>query len=189
MPKYLLIDNGSIHTEALARLLPETPRIIGFGNLDSIDASVFDAVILSGGSQMPVMGNEQSFVTEISLIRNTAVPLIGICLGAELIGHAFGGKLRDLGEKRKGLIQIISTDEDSLLLENGRLFDVYEAHRWTIDRLPNEFRTLAQSDHGPEIIKHISRPIWGLQFHPEHLSESTLGDEIFLRILARSLLN
>ncbi len=189
MPKYLLIDNGSIHTEALARLLPETPRVIGFGDLDSVDASTFDTIILSGGSQMPVMGNEQSFETELSLIRNAAVPIIGICLGAELISHAFDGKLRDLGEKRKGLIQIISTDEDGLLLENGRRFDVYEAHRWTIDLLPSEFHTLARSDHGPEIIRHISRPIWGLQFHPEHLTESTLGDEIFLRILTHSLPN
>lgn len=187
MLKFLLVDNGSRHIAAITRLLPTIPEVVSFAGLNSIDPSTYDGIILSGSSKLPVLCNETLFETELSLIRDTTAPLIGICLGAELIACAFDGTLRDLGEKRTGLIDIVSTDEQALLLEKGRQFSVYEAHRWTIDTLPNEFHILATSSHGPEIIKHHSRPLWGLQFHPEHLTESTVGDKIFLRILTHSL--
>lgn len=186
MEKFLLIDNGSTLTESLARLLPTRPVIIRFGDIQPASAVGYDCVILSGSSQLPILGNESAFESEVTLIRNATIPVIGICLGAELIGHAFGATLRNLGEKRKGLIDITSTDEEGLLFEPGRRFSVYEAHRWALGVVPESFMVLAESDHGPEIIKHVSRPIWGLQFHPEHLTESTLGDEIFLRILNHS---
>lgn len=187
MEKFLLIDNGSTLTESLAQLLPMRPTTVRFGDIRPASAAGNDCVILSGSSRLPVVGNESAFESEITLIRESAVPIIGICLGAELIGHAFGGMLRDLGEKRKGLVDITSTDEEKVLLENGRHFSVYEAHQWALETVPENFKILAESDHGPEIIKHVSRPIWGLQFHPEHLTESTLGDEIFMRILNHSL--
>lgn len=187
MEKFLLIDNGSTLTKSLARLLPTRPDILRFGDIRPTSAAGYDCVILSGSSQLPVVGNESVFESEIALVRSIDVPIIGICLGAELIGHAFGGTLRNLGEKRKGLIDITSTDEGGLLLEFGRRFSVYEAHRWTLETAPENFRMLAESDHGPEIIQHVSRPIWGLQFHPEHLTESSLGDEIFMRILNHSV--
>jgi GMP synthase-like glutamine amidotransferase len=188
MEKFLLIDNGSVLTESLTRLLPTRPTIVRFGDIQSTSAVGYDCVILSGSSVLPITGNESAFESEASLIRNSDVPIIGICLGAELIGHAFGATLRNLGEKRKGLIDITSTDKEGLLLEPGRRFSVYEAHRWTLGTVPENFRVLAESDHGPEIIKHVSRPVWGLQFHPEHLTDETFGDEIFSRIINRSLL-
>ena len=187
MGKFLLIDNGSVLTESLARLLPTQPTIVRFGDIQSASTIGYDCVLLSGSSQFPVVGNESRFASELDLIRTSSLPIIGICLGAELIGHAFGGTLRNLGEKRKGLIDITSTDKEGLLLEFGRRFSVYEAHRWALADLPESLRMLAESDHGPEIIRHVSRPIWGLQFHPEHLAESTLGDEIFMRILNHSV--
>ena len=187
MLKFLLIDNGSIHTTALARLLPEAPEIIRFNSITQIDASQYDCIILSGSSELPLLGNEAAFEAELLVIKNTCLPIIGICFGTELIAHAFGGTLIDLGEKRKGVVDIVSTDNSGLLLEAERHFSVYEAHRFGIKVVPKELIVLAESTHGPEIIKHFSRPIWGLQFHPEHLSESTLGDEIFARILSHSL--
>lgn len=187
MPRFLLIDNGSRHTVALAKLLPEFPEIVRFDRLGSFDIAPYDCILLSGSSELPLFGNEALFETELSLIRDSSLPIIGICLGAELIAHAFGGTLVDLGEKRKGLVEITATGESVFLLETGRVFSVYEAHRFAIETLPEGFFAIAQSDHGPEIIKHRSRPIWGLQFHPEHLAEATLGDEMFARILAHSL--
>ena len=187
MPKFLVIDNGSIHTDAIARLLPEIPTIARFDDIRTIMTNEYDCIILSGSSHLPVLGNENLFAHELQLIRESAQLIIGICLGAELIDHAFGGELIDLGAKRKGLIKIIATDPTQILLEHGRVFDVYEAHRFAIKTVPDQFAVLAVSDHGPEIIKHVSRPIWGLQFHPEHLTDITLGDEIFTRIVSRSL--
>ncbi len=187
MAKFLLIDNGSLHTMELAKLLPTTPTILRFGDIKTHDFVGYDCIILSGSSQLPVIGNEDIFKRELALIHDAHTPIIGVCLGAELIGHAFGAVLHDLGERRKGLIDIISTDANEVLLEAGRHFSVYDAHRWALKTIPNDFEVLAQSDHGPEIIKHTARHLWGLQFHPEHLTDSTLGDEIFSRILIHSI--
>ncbi|MFA9262026.1 MAG: type 1 glutamine amidotransferase [Undibacterium sp.] len=188
MPKFLVIDNGSIHTAALVRLLPNTPTIVGFDEVDSGISHEYDCIILSGSSRFPVIGNENLFSRELQLIQESEKPIIGICLGAELIIHAFGGVLTDLGEKQKGIIRITATDPKHILLEDGRNFDVYEAHRFATKEVPDQFTILAKSDHGPEIIKHRIRPIWGLQFHPEHLTDETIGDEIFSRIVYRSFL-
>ncbi|MGB3073035.1 MAG: gamma-glutamyl-gamma-aminobutyrate hydrolase family protein [Candidatus Moraniibacteriota bacterium] len=189
MPKFLLVDNGSVRIEELDRLLPETPTTVDVEGFKALDTRSFDLVLLSGSSTLPVLGNEALFSDELQFIREAHIPIIGICLGAELIGHAFSGTLHDLGEKRKGMVDIVSTDTDGLLLELGRHFSVYEAHRFALASVPSEFLVLAKSDHGPEILKHATLPIWGLQFHPEHLTDETVGDEIFSRIINRSLLS
>jgi para-aminobenzoate synthetase len=182
----LLVDNGSIHTEKLAQLIGPETEIIAWDTLGTIDTSTFNAIVLSGSQHTPVSGNEHLFRAESDLIKSSLATIVGICFGCELIGSVFGGRLHDLGIKRRGMLDIISTDTDGLLFEEGRRFRVYEAHRWAIASVPKDFSVLARSDHGPEIIRHRHRPIWGLQFHPEHLTENTLGDEIFRRILSGS---
>ena len=187
MTRFLLVDNGSIHTEKLRRLLPNHSDVVSFGDLQPNNVIGYDCIILSGSSRLPVVGNEKMFEAEIDIIKESIVPIIGVCLGAELIGRAFGGTLHDLGEKRKGLLEITSTDERGILLERGRTFKVYAAHRWALSTAPKDFETIATSDHGPELIKHVDRAIWGIQFHPEHMTDSSLGDEILLRIITHSI--
>ncbi len=179
----LLIDNGSIRIEELKRLLGPAVTTILPAELPQIRERDFTLIVLSGSSQFPVIGNADRYAAEIELIRSATTPIIGICLGCELIVTALGGTLRDLGEKRTGLTTIRPVPNPDAMFDPGYSFQVYEAHRWAVDRLPPGFSVIATSEHGPEIIRHRERPLVGIQFHPEHLTDTTMGDELFGALL------
>ena len=60
---------------------------------------------------------------------------------------------------------------------------VYGAHNWKIDKVPENFIVLAESDNCIQIIKHKNREIYGFQFHPEMFIDETCGNEIFENLL------
>src|SRR5574343_356058 len=179
----LLVDNGSVRIEELKRLLGAAVTTIPYSELPHVPVRDYGLIVLSGSSQYPVLGNEDRFAAEIELIRSTATPIIGICLGCELIVAALGGTLRDLGTKRSGVITIRPTSDSDTFLDSGYSFSVYEAHRWAVDQLPVGVSVIAASDHGPEILRHRERPLIGIRGHPEHLAKTTRGDELFGALL------
>ncbi len=180
----LLIDNGTIHLAELKRLLHghtiKTQKFDQPTLADNLEG--IDLIILSGGSQLPVMGNESKYKQEIELIKNCPLPILGICLGFELIGFVFGAELKDMKNKEKGIIDI-QTMPTANLFKNLPNFSVFESHRWVINKLPHDLIELARSKDGIEVIKHRTRPLYGFQFHPEMLTEKTCGDEIFFNLL------
>ncbi len=180
--KILLVDNGTTLLEKLKALLPGEEVVHHFDALTPHEADEFDLVVLSGGSVYPVKGNEAKFATELELIRARTKALVGICLGCELLVEAFGGELKELPERDKG-IKEIEILESSLFPKST--LKVYENHRWGIATLPPNFLTLAQSPQGPEIIKHPTLPMYGLQFHPENFVEETDGDDLFINLLSK----
>ncbi|MDO8566065.1 MAG: gamma-glutamyl-gamma-aminobutyrate hydrolase family protein [Candidatus Moranbacteria bacterium] len=180
----LLIDNQTKHLEKICRLLPDTPTVVPWNKLSATDALGRDLIILSGGTNVPsVTEYEEFFLIQKSIILGSEKPIIGICLGAQIIANAFDAELEFLGKKRQGIITVLPTETGTRILSIHSPFQVYEGHSWAIKKLPESFDVLAESEDGKEIFKHSSRPLWGLQFHPEHLIDQTSGDEIFLRIL------
>lgn len=180
-----LIENGTSEPFKLLEILKEheVSVITLEDSLKALDHD-FDLIILSGSSRFPIAYNLDILAPEIRLVRESSVPLLGICFGCELIAVAFGGTLRDLGEKQKGISTITVTDSKELFC-GIETFEVYEGHRWAIDQLPETFKTLALSSFGPEIVKHRTRPIYGFQFHPEKMLRETDGDELFGWFLAQ----
>ncbi len=180
--KVLLIDNGTSLLDKLQELIPGIEIIKKWNNILDSDLNYFDLVILSGSSNSSVVWQHEDFKDEINLIRSSKVPLIGICFGSELIAYSFGGSLRELTTRHKGIRSINIVDDFGF---HKPVISVYENHRWIIDKMPQEFSVLAKSDDGPEAIKHINLPIYGLQFHPENFVDITEGDEFFLGILSK----
>ncbi len=185
--RILLIDNGTTLLEKLRMLIPGEEVVRSPENISTEDIVGFDLIILSGSKDFTVMYDGEHFKKEIELIQNTQIPVIGICLGCELIATAFGGTVRRLDERHSGIREITSIKDDAILgLRNSEsLLKVYEGHRWIIDKMPQDFNILANSSDGPEIIQHNTRPIWGFQFHPENFVDQTTGDEIFLRLFSK----
>lgn len=178
--RVLLINNGTTLLKKLEELIPGEKIIHTFQDFPT-DTSNFDLAVLSGGSQFQLVGNEDKFTKEIDFIKNTGIPVIGICLGFQILASTFGATLRRLPENRKGIYEIEIIDED---LGKGEI-KVYKNHKWVIHNLPDVFEILAISEDVPEIIKHKTKPIYGLQFHPENLIDQTDGDELFLKLLGR----
>lgn len=183
--KILLVDNGTIRLDQLYSLLSRHEIItINPTRVGAADMSSIDLVVLSGGSKFPIVGNESVYDNEINLIRNIDMPIIGICLGFELIAYSFGAELIEMPAREKGLLEILTFDEDGIF-DNLPNFKVYESHRWVVRNLPGELSSLAVSKDGIEVTKHKTKPIFGFQFHPEMLVDQACGDEIFFNAVRR----
>ncbi len=184
MVRILLIDNGTNLLNELKELIPGSEVTVAYDELGGYDVASFDRIVLSGSSIASVVWDKDAFLDEVSVIRRAHVPVIGLCFGCELIAHAFGATLRKMEYAHKGIRSIQFSDER---LTTRKSLDVYEHHRWIIDHLPESFEVLAYSDDGPEAIKHKSRPLYGLQFHPERCGEDTETRAIFMRLLLSPL--
>ncbi len=180
-----LVNNGTKKPEKLLQLLRDhTVTVFDTSNALDITEDDFDLIVLSGSSRFPIDKNEWLLLPEIDLIKSSKLPIIGICYGCELIVRAFGGSLIDHGEesKERDLVRVDVVDDDPIF--SGRKdFDAYDAHRWVIASLSQEFKVLARSVHGPEIIRHSIKPLFGFQFHPEKMADQSFGDDVFFALL------
>ncbi|MCX6735898.1 MAG: gamma-glutamyl-gamma-aminobutyrate hydrolase family protein [Candidatus Parcubacteria bacterium] len=181
--KFLLIDNGTSYLSQLKNLLSGYSfQVIKYFELSSINIDDFDVIILSGGHRLPIEGNEGLFCEEITLVKNSKQPIFGICFGFEIIAHAFGAKLERMQNKEHNIIDIKINEPDSIFLDILN-FQVFENHRWVVREVPENLMVLAVSKDGIEAIKHKTKPIYAVQFHPEMFVEKTCGDEIFCNFL------
>ncbi len=180
----IITDNGTLRLEELTKLLKGNEyQIVNVDKLDTIDTQSFDLAVLSGSSKFPIFGNESLYKNEVDLIKTSDMPIIGICLGFELICYAYGAKLEAMDYKKREIVEI-QTTQPSQIFDNLPNFRVYKAHRWVIKDLPAELVELARSNDGVEVVKHKKREIYGFQFHPEMLPDETCGDEIFNNLLS-----
>jgi GMP synthase-like glutamine amidotransferase len=152
-------------------------------DVGQVDPNAYDLIVLSGGYMYSAMYHQDYFAAELELIRTTKTPIIGVCLGLQLIVVAYGGRLVDAGRRE-------ARDETVKLTEAGRkLFgepdelQVSSSHRWSAVELPAELETLATSQTGVEILRHRTRPMFGLQFHPESVNDTGAGRRVFETLL------
>jgi GMP synthase (glutamine-hydrolysing) len=151
------------------------------------DTSMFDAIILSGGYKFNVLNHEKDYSKELKLIRTTKKPIFGICLGFELICRAYNERLEKLRVKEERIIELKIRRKDKIF-ENIIKLKVFENHRWHVKTTKN-LVALASSKDGIEIVKHKSKIIYGVQFHPEKCHDKTQGYTIlnnFISIIQKT---
>lgn len=177
---FLIIDNGTSYIDKIKLLLNKNSFEIFNFNDESLssDLSRFDAVILSGGHVLTLNDHVYDFSKEINIVLNSNLPIFGICFGFQLIASVFGATLIEMKSLEKGIIEI-NKNSDDILFEGVDNFEVFENHRLVIKNVSDKLVALAYSKDGIEIIKHIDKPIYGVQFHPEMYVNETCGDEIF----------
>lgn len=181
--KILIIDNGSRYLDKLKLLVSGHDfHVTNYSQIAPTGYSSYDLIILSGGHTISVMGHDFEFAKEIELIQNSPTPILGICLGFELVSHSYGATLHKMISKEKSIIQIKLLNPDPLF-ENLSQLNVFESHRWVIDNAGDNLLPLAASLDGIEIIRHRHKLIYGFQFHPEMFTEVTQGDELFANFL------
>jgi GMP synthase (glutamine-hydrolysing) len=183
--KALIIDNGTSYLRQLQELLRgHSVEVLPYWRLtEGVPLANCDVVILSGGHLFPVLGNEINLQNEISFVKMAAVPVFGICYGFQVIARAFGATLEKMERKEHGILEIAVSQQDPLF-KGISSFKVFESHRWVIRESAPELMALARSVDGIEVIRHASRPIYGVQFHPEMFVDRTCGDEIFHNFLS-----
>ena len=184
----MLVDNGSIYFQRLVDYLRSKGvtivRVDPYKcDLRKIKLENIDGVILSGGSNNFISKKREFNFAVIRIIRDK--PIMGICLGHEFLIEYFKGILYKMNRKSKGF-SYVNIIKNNGLVERGRI-SVFKSHSYAAGILPDCFEQLAWSgDCEHEMIEHKSRPIWGLQFHPEMSFEGKKIMDNFLNFCRRA---
>jgi GMP synthase (glutamine-hydrolysing) len=136
-------------------------------------------IVVGGGPFLDEIGNSAEIIERFY----KEMPILGICLGHQLIAKQFGGEVRtaEIGEYAD--CEIMVDDEDEILNGVGPTFDAWVSHKDEVSKLPEEFVKLAHSDTCEfEAIAHKNFPLYGVQFHPE-VEHTPKGPEIFKNFL------
>jgi GMP synthase (glutamine-hydrolysing) len=175
--KVYVVDNGGQWTHRIWRVLREigcdSKIIPNITPVNQIDA---DALILSGGAlriawESPRLGNCVDYLTEFK------GPLLGICVGLQLMAVHCGGTAGPSEVPEYGLARIRVVEEDDLFRGLPREFFVWESHNDEV-KSAKGFIVLAESDNcRVQAVKHMSKPHYGVQFHPE-VNNTEHGHEI-----------
>jgi GMP synthase (glutamine-hydrolysing) len=181
-----VIDNG---TDILFELL-YVLRKCGYAthtvhakDIRQQELSDYHLVLLSGGLWYDDPTQQQAhYGNELEFIAAAGTPILGICLGMQLIASAFGGELMPLKEPVHGRKTIHLTQEGQDLLGWEAEVDVIARHTIGVVKAPPQFKVLAVSGECAEIIKHQNLPIAGIQFHPE-MSPRDLSIEMWRDII------
>ncbi|GLB59438.1 anthranilate synthase component II [Cytobacillus sp. NCCP-133] len=189
----LLIDNYDSFTYNLYQYLGELGEDIEVVRNDRITVGQIEklnpeAIVLSPGPGRP----EQAGVI-VEVIRHfyQKLPILGICLGHQAIGYAFGAKIEKARKIMHGKISKLKHNGSELFQYMPQPISTMRYHSLIIQSgtLPGSFKVLARSMDDNEImaIKHEKFPLYGLQFHPESVG-TDLGKEIlenFLQTIGR----
>ncbi len=154
-----------------------SPVIVRAWDGEPIPASTDDhaALILLGGGMLPDADVTSPWLpAERELLRTTTeqdrVPVLGICLGGQLLAHTFGGEVRGkYGLPEKGVTELSllpGAESDPLLSGLPATVRAIESHQDQITRLPTDAVQLMSSTRCPHQMLRIGRS-WGVQFHPE----------------------
>ena len=140
-------------------------------------------IVISPG---PCTPNEAGI--SIDLIKSSTVPLLGVCLGHQAIGAAFGGNIIKAPEIFHGKLSKVKHNQENIFKGIDSPYSVVRYHSLIIekDTLPEELEITGVLEENPEIImsiKHKQRPIYGVQFHPESI-ETKFGIELIRNFLA-----
>jgi GMP synthase (glutamine-hydrolysing) len=142
-------------------------------SLDEIKNKNPTGLILGGGPSIERVGNCIEYIQEMD------IPILGICLGHQLIAQAFGGEVATAESQSYAQIELEILEEDDIFQGLGPKMNVWASHQDEVKIMPENFDVLAQSSIcDVEAMKHHNKPIYGIQFHPEvHHTEN--GSKVF----------
>jgi GMP synthase (glutamine-hydrolysing) len=173
--KLLIIDNAEpadhsfnvpLHTFVTAVVECDVINYTKMPPPDEIRAT-YDAVVLSG---VPLHYSFESIDERSALymwLRQADMPVLGICLGHQVIGEVFGGKIKPQKIIEHGVVATHTDRDDPLFSQTGRTFDTFMMHRAFVT-VPADFVRLAHTDLcNNAMMRHKAKPIYGIQAHPE----------------------
>jgi anthranilate synthase/aminodeoxychorismate synthase-like glutamine amidotransferase len=175
----LVIDNYDSFTYNLVQYLGELGAEVVVRRNDAVTVEEIGtmapaAIVLSPGPCAPA----QAGVT-VDVIRawGSGIPTLGVCLGHQAIGEAYGGKVVRARKAVHGKTSRIDHDGRDLFAGLPTPLEVGRYHSLVVERssLPAELEVLATASDDPSEIhalRHRTHPVWGVQFHPESVLTS-----------------
>jgi anthranilate synthase component II len=170
----LLIDNYDSFTFNLYQYLAELGADVEVHRNDEISVEDClqmgaDHIVISPG---PCTPNEAGISVDLIKAAAGQVPLLGVCLGHQAIGQAFGGDVVSAGEIMHGKTSMVSHDDKGVFQGLPNPFEAIRYHSLAIEpsTLPDELEVTARSESGVIMgVRHRTLAVEGVQFHPESI--------------------
>ena len=170
----LLIDNYDSFTYNLYQYLSELGAQVQVARNDKITLEEVEAlsperIVISPG---PCTPREAGVSNEVISRLGPRIPILGVCLGHQCIGYAFGGRVDGAGEIMHGKTSIIHHDGRGVLEGLPSPLEAIRYHSLAVYRegLPEELEVSAWTEKGLIMgLRHREYPIEGVQFHPESI--------------------
>ena len=170
----LVIDNYDSFTYNLVQYLGELGEEPVVHRNDAITVDDIgdmrpSAIVLSPGPCTPSAAG----ITVAAVKRwGSEIPILGVCLGHQAIGEAYGGVVIRADRVMHGKTSRITHDGTGLFAGLPDPLEVMRYHSLIVERktLPPVLRILATTGDSPDeiqAVRHVSHPVWGVQFHPE----------------------
>jgi len=183
--RILILDYGSQYTQLIARRVREA-RVYSeihppTRSIDWIREWNPTGIILSGGPNSVYGENVPTAQAELLDVA----PVLGICYGMQLIAQLEGAEVKRAGKREYGPASVRVTTPDSLFagFSENEEFGAWMSHGDHVESPPEGYVTLAESAANPvTAFRHKSRPIYGVQFHPE-VAHTPRGGEIVANFL------
>jgi len=170
----LVIDNYDSFTYNLVQYLGELGADPVVKRNDEIDIDEIRKLAPASIVISPGPGTPDSAGVSISAVRmlGSSTPILGVCLGHQAIGEAYGGKVVRARKLMHGKTSMIEHQATGLFAGVPSPLEVMRYHSLTVERasLPAELEVIAwSSEDKAEVhaMRHRVHPVWGVQFHPE----------------------
>jgi anthranilate synthase/aminodeoxychorismate synthase-like glutamine amidotransferase len=185
----LIIDNYDSFTYNLVQYLGELGAKIVVRRNDKITIAGIkrlkpDKIVISPGPGMPA---NAGISEDVIMAFGKDTPILGVCLGHQAIGEAFGGRIVAAKKLMHGKTSRIFHCGEGIFMGIKNPFDATRYHSLVVERrsLPGALKITAHTRSGEIMgLEHRSRPIYGVQFHPESIltveGKDLLGN--FLRL-------
>jgi anthranilate synthase/aminodeoxychorismate synthase-like glutamine amidotransferase len=168
----LLLDNYDSFVYNLARYvreLGETPVVLRHDavTVEEVAAMAPSHIIISPG---PCSPTEAGVSTDVVRRLGNAIPILGVCLGHQCIGAAYGGEIVRAGQPMHGKTSMIHHHGSGIFHGLPTPFRATRYHSLVISpaSVPAALEVLATSEDGEIMaVRHRRDPVYGLQFHPE----------------------
>lgn len=188
----LVIDNYDSFTYNLVQYLGELGETLEVHRNDALTVEQVgdmapDAIVVSPG---PCSPREAGISVDVIRRYGAGIPLLGVCLGHQAIGEAYGGVVTRADRVMHGKMSRLMHDGTGLFAGIPSPFGVMRYHSLIVERatLPADLQVTAVAvDAVNEIhaLQHRSHPVWGVQFHPESILTEH-GRDLLVNFLAMS---
>ncbi|MEI7033743.1 aminodeoxychorismate synthase component I [Streptomyces pratensis] len=171
----LLIDNYDSYTYNLFQLIAGVTGVepVVMANdapgVADVDLASFDNVVISPGPGHP--SRERDFGVSARVIETSPIPVLGVCLGHQGIGRSAGAEVVPAPEPRHGYLSRVDHDGQDIFAGLPQGFTAVRYHSLSVaEPLPDSLEATAWSEDGVVMgLRHRTRPLWGVQFHPESI--------------------
>ena len=137
--------------------------------IEEIEAMAPEKIVISPG---PCTPKEAGISNEVILRFGMETPTLGVCLGHQCIGDAYGGTVGGAGEIMHGKMSTIHHDDTGVFAGLPNPFEAIRYHSLAIykEDMPEDLEVTAWTDNGIVMgVRHKSHPVEGIQFHPESI--------------------